>query len=106
MSTPYNLDEQAAESFPFILGGNNYEMRYPTTEELQNVPTQVDTSAMSDAEKIAANRAYNDKMNEYFYEFISPVGEAPSIEDALKVANVLTLRHFAAMMKTELSLEG
>lgn len=106
MSNVYNLDEQVTESFPFVVGGHSYEFRYPTTEELDDVPQAPDTKDLSDGDKLIANKQYGEKLNAYFYGFIKPVGDAPAVEEVLKKANVLTLRHFGAMIKTELSLEA
>lgn len=101
----YNLDEQAAESFPFTLKGHQYEMRYPTTEELEDVPQAPDTTKLDDAQKLKANKDYTEKLNAYFYGFIKCADDGPAVEEALKKANILTLRHFAVMIKTELSLD-
>src|SRR5437867_9010791 len=74
----YNFDEGTTpEYFEFILGGQNYRVRYPTTEEIEKV-----------SDLIA-----EDKQNEimdYIYSFIAPVNkEAPSIKDALKNKSIL-----------------
>lgn len=90
MSSNYNLDEQSSEYFEFTLNGFVYQMKYPTTEEIEKIELIKDEK----------------KQAEWFYEFISSKDEkAPSIGDTLKKSNVSILRNFNIMLKAEFSLE-
>jgi hypothetical protein len=86
MSNNYDLDQDGVESFRFKLGGNEYDMRYPTTEEIQSAQKMKDEDAKT----------------KWVYTFITPVVEAsPPIEEALKKVNVKVLQKFNHMIKTE-----
>lgn len=70
----YNFDQGSLpDYFEFIVGGHQYRMRYPTTEELEK----------------AVNMDAKD-VTDYQYSFITPVNEdAPSIRDNLKDKHVM-----------------
>ena len=86
MTNPiHNLDEDAAEYFEFILGGHTYKMRYPTTEDVEA------------ADKLSTD----EEKKAWMYSFIAPVGEAPSIDEALKKSNIKVVRNFNTMISTE-----
>lgn len=87
----YNLDEQTEESFDFTLGGHDYQMRYPTTEEI-----------------LAATKIKGEEAQmEWMYSFISSADEAaPAIKDVLGGVNVKKLQRFNQMVKTEFGVEG
>ena len=89
MST-HNLDEGATDSFEFVMGGHTYSMRYPNTEEI------------AEAEKLSKE---TDKQVQWFYSFITPVGKGPSIEDAMKKANIKLVKRFNKMVADEFSAE-
>lgn len=101
----YNLDD-TPESFSFTLKGNDYQMRYPNTEELEELPKAPDTKDMPEDAKQLALKEHGEKMNAYFFAFITPVKpDAPSIEDVLKKATTKVLQRFGVMIKEELSIE-
>lgn len=81
----YNLDEDAAEHFEFILQGNKYRMRYPTTEEIEQ------------ADKLETDEQKNDVV----YEYISPVDNAPPVREVLKKVNIKVVKKFNQMVRTE-----
>jgi hypothetical protein len=89
--TNYNLDEDATEFFPFTLGGKEYKMRYPTTEEVEK-----SRSIKTDEKRV-----------EWLYSFIEPVTEgAPPVRDVLKAKNIKVLQKFNKMILTEFSETG
>jgi hypothetical protein len=87
----YNLDEQIEESFEFTLAGHNYQMKYPTTEEI-----------------LAASKIKGEEAQmEWMYGFITSSDEAaPLIKDVLGKVNVKKLQRFNEMVKTEFGVEG
>lgn len=88
MTNTHNLDENASEFFEFILGGNNYRMRYPNAEEAE------------EAQKLENE----EKRTEWLYNFIEPVSkEAPPIREALKKINVKKMVKFNQMVISEFS---
>lgn len=94
----YNLDQQAgeAESFDFILGGNTYHFRYPTTEEVNELTKLKNPNGTIDV----------DKMMKTIYTFITPAtAEAPGIEGVVNSSNIRKFKEFQRMMLTELGLQ-
>lgn len=92
MST-YNLNDNVAESFEFILGGFTYKMKYPTVEETEAVQ-----AVLQEAEKSKDTS----KVLEQMYQFISSDNkEAPAIGDILKKQSIKVIQNFNEMIKTE-----
>jgi len=92
MST-YNLNDNVAESFEFILGGFTYKMKYPTVEETEAVQ-----AVLQEAEKSQDTS----KVLEQMYQFISSDNkEAPAIGDILKKQSIKVIQNFNEMIKTE-----
>lgn len=85
----YNLDENIEEYFEFIVGGNTYKMKYPTTDELE-VIQKIDDQT---------------KQGEAMLGFISAVTEdAPDILEAMKDKNVQVTKRFRDMIATEIGM--
>lgn len=85
MNQIHNLDEDSAEYFEFILKGNSYRMRYPTTEEIE----------------VASKLKTDEEKNKAVFDYITPVNDAPPIQDVLKQSNIKIYRKFNDMVKTE-----
>lgn len=82
----YDLDSGVEEGFNFVLGGNTYFMRYPTTEEVEEM--QKEKNPQKQAERM--------------FEFAVPVDQdAPSLKEALKSKNVKVLKKFSEMIAVE-----
>lgn len=85
----YNLDENIAEYFEFIVGGNTYKMKYPTTDELEVIQKIKDQT----------------KQGEAMLDFISVVTEgAPDILTAMKDKNVQVTKRFRDMIAAEIGM--
>lgn len=94
----YNLDtaDNQPESFDFILGGNTYHFRYPTTEEVAELAKLRQADGTPDADQIM----------KAVYAFISPADQsAPSVEEALNKSRIQKFREFQHMMIVELGLQ-
>lgn len=104
MST-YNLTDNVNETFEFSLRDKKYTMKYPTTDELENV--QKLNQELADAEdakdKERAERAA-EQVEGLLYGFIQPVGHETTIKEALKNENIRVLKNFNTMIRTEISL--
>lgn len=88
----YNLDEDTQESFKFEVGGNTYQMRYPTTEEMMD---------MRERALKQKDRPLIEQMRET-YAYITPVTEgAPPIEEVMNGKSVKVLKNFNNMIKAE-----
>lgn len=84
--TPHNLDQDDQEFFEFVVDGKRYQMRYPTTEEIEQ------------SQKIESN----EKKTEWLYGFITSLDkDAPAIAQVLKKKNVKFLQRFNQMVITE-----
>lgn len=90
MTDPINLDtETDQEFFEFIVDGNNYRMRYPTTEEVEGAQKLKDDENKAD----------------WLYSFIQPVNkESQPIKEVLKKKNIKFLKRFNEMVTTEFGL--
>lgn len=89
MTDPYKLDAEA-EFFTFTLGGHEYKMRYPTTEEVE--AAQKDYNPEKDVSKIS----------KWMYSFIDPVSkDAPDFKDAINKSSIKVLSRFNQMIETE-----
>lgn len=88
MDSIRDLDAETPESFTFRLGGFQYSMRYPTTEEVVEIAKEVD----------------EEKVSEKIYGLISPSEGAPAIKEALEKGQVNKVRAFLEMVRKEVSL--
>lgn len=91
MSNEYtDLDKDVEEGFRFKLGGNLYFMRFPTTEELEEI------------QKIGDEL----KQTEALFELAKPEDEkAPSLKEALKKKNVKVLQKFRDLLVSQIGAE-
>lgn len=107
MSSYKDLTDNVDESFDFVLRGNKYTMRYPTTEELddiQRLSTEMDGVDTTTPEGREKAKEINDKLADAMYQFITPVEHETSIREAMSKENVKVLRNFNTMIKTELAV--
>lgn len=89
----HDLDADQQEYFTFKLGGHQYKMRYPTTDEMEESLKFKD---------IADKKVANDEATSWVAKFISSdESEAPDIKTALKSVNARTMRFFNKMIKEE-----
>ncbi len=87
----YNLDTDVSEYFEFILKGNTYRFRYPTTREL----TEFSNLDEKDTDK---------KVKEFIGKYVTPVDDkSPEIVELLNSLNIKYWVKFSEMIKTELA---
>jgi len=103
----YNLSDNVQDSFTFDLQGHKYEVRYPITEEVENIQqlyAQIEEAANNkDVEEV---KRLSKQLEDLLYGFITPQGEnTPPIQKALSKANVPTMRNFNKMIRTELAIQ-
>jgi hypothetical protein len=101
----YNLTDNVNDSFEFELRGKKFQMKYPTTDELEKVQklNQELVEADEAKDKARVDRA-NEQLEGTLYGFISPVGHDVTIKEALKAENIKVLKNFNTMIRTEISL--
>ena len=99
----YNLTDNVNDGFNFDVRGKVFFMKYPTTEEIEelNRMTEESKSSAKDGE---VSLEENQKVQEYMYSFITPVDHDTPIRDAMKTENLKVLQRFNAMVKAEFSV--
>ena len=91
-NTLHNLDDHS-EYFEFILLGNTYKFRYPTTEEVVAFKKLVDSKKATDEEQLA-----------WIFQFIKPETDgAQSITEVATKMTVKQQRLFMEMVVSELT---
>ena len=82
----HNLDEQS-EYFEFILSGNTYKFRYPTTEEIAEMKKLMDGEKIDEQAQI-----------DWFLQFVEG---KPSIADVFPGITIKQQQNFMNMIMTE-----
>lgn len=101
----WNLSDNVNEEFEFEIRGLRYTMRYPRTEELEQAQQlNADLSAAQDEKRTDDVKAISGKLEDFLYEFITPLGHETTIKAALAKENIKVMRNFNNMIKTEISL--
>ncbi len=101
----YNLTDNVNETFEFQLRDMKFEMKYPTTDELEKVQKLNQELAEADEAKDKTRvERVNEQLEGLLYSFITPVGHETAIKDALKKENIRVLKNFNTMIRTEISL--
>lgn len=96
MNQPYDLDSGISEYFEFILKGNTYRFRYPTTRELEEF-TGLDLR----------DEKSNNVAKDFLIKFVEKVNEkSPEFKDIIDDMSVKYWNRFNDMVKTELSSDG
>ena len=90
MSNNYNFDEIQDESPEIILGGQKYQLKYPTIEELEKIQELKTDEERTDA----------------IYSFVQKTEEKqPEFRDVLKKSNIKVMIAFTNMIKKEFGVE-
>lgn len=103
MSSRVNLNDNLAEAFPFTIGGKDYDLKYPTLEELE--PIQELTAQRNELGDGADTKELDAKLEEAFYALIVPVGHDTPIQDVLKKQPFNVVKAFNKMLTEQLSAE-
>ncbi len=85
----HNLDENLGDSFEFILEGNKYSMRYPSSIELRKILEEKDEKTLVDK----------------LLGYITSGEGSPSFQEALDNSNVRKSKRFLKMVREELTSE-
>lgn len=103
MSTRLNLNDNVSDVFQFTIGGLDYDLKYPTLEELE--PIQELNKEKESLGEGADTSAIDKKMEEAFYSLIVPVGHETPIRDILKKQPYPVVKKFNEMITSQLSAE-
>jgi len=105
-SSRINLNDNVNEYFPFTIGGVDFDLKYPTLEELEPIQTINGEREKAVSEKNTAKVAELDKkLEETFYSFIKPVDGATNIQDILKKQPFPVVKAFNKMIQEQLSAD-
>lgn len=99
----YNLTDNVNDGFKFDIRGKVFFMKYPTTDEIEELQKMTDESkaASTSGETTLEEQQ---KVQEYMYSFISPVEHETPIREAMKSENLKVLQRFNQMVKSEFSI--
>lgn len=103
----YNLTDNVATSWNFMLGELEYNFRYPTTREMKAIG-QLNADLKKLVEDKATDEVIAEKGKESekkMDELVTPVGHENAIGDVLEDQPINVVRNFRSMMAKELSLE-
>lgn len=109
MSSRKNLNDNVESTFPFSIGGYDYDLKYPTIEELepiQEINIERDKlSGKDDEESKAKLKGLDEQLENQFYKFIVPVNpDQPEIRDLLKKQPFPVVKAFNQMISEQFSM--
>ena len=106
MASKYNLNDNVNESFAFNVGGLEWTMLYPLTEELEEIEDMyIKIKEFSEEKRKEEAQEVADKLNDKLYGLISPVEHDNNIREVMKKQNVRVLRNFNKMVAAELAIQ-
>lgn len=89
MSSVHNLDDGVSEAFEFVLEGHHYLMKYPTTDDMDEIAKETD----------------NDKVNKKLYSYITAVSkDSPKFSDLIRRVSIKKGSRFIAMLQEEIKM--
>lgn len=103
MSSRVNLNDNVSDVFQFTIGGLDYDLKYPTLEELE--PIQALNKERAELGEDGDTSAVDKKLEEAFYSLIIPVGHNTPIQDILKKQPFPVVKNFNDMIAKQLSAE-
>ena len=99
----YNLTDNVNDGFKFDIRGKVFFMKYPTTEEIEELQKMSEETKKS-SDNGTASYEDSQEVQEYMYQFITPVDHEVDIREALKTENLKVLQRFNSMVKAEFSI--
>lgn len=106
MSSRVNLNDNTSDRFEFSIGGLDYDLKYPTLEQLEpmtdlfNQREVVEDSG--DTEKL---RELDEQISDKMYSMIIPVGHTTPIRETLNKQPYPVVKAFNKMLTEQLSAE-
>lgn len=112
MSSRANLNDNTNERYEFTIGGLDYDLKYPTLEEIEPIQDLIAKSnriekdtQLSEEERETKLKAVRDEMEGAMYALIVPVGHDTPIKETLNKQPFPVVKKFNAMMSEQLSAE-
>ena len=106
MSSRLNLNDNVDSTFPFTVGGLDYDLKYPTLDELKPF-TELSNArevAVKDGDTEEISRIDNEMTN-VFYSLITPVGHETPIKETLSSQPLPVIKAFNKMVSEQLAAE-
>lgn len=103
MSSRLNLNDNVSDAFQFTIGGLDYDLKYPTLEELE--PIQALNKERADLGDEGDTSEVDKKLEDAFYALIIPVGHETPIREILKKQPFPVVKKFNEMIAKQLSAE-
>lgn len=103
MSSRVNLNDNVSDRFEFSVGGLDYDLVYPSLNEIEPITNLYQERDETDDEK--KKKEIEEKLSEALYSLIVPVGHNTPIEDTLKAQPFPVIKAFNEMISKQLSAE-
>ena len=99
-----NLNDNVNDHFEFTLGGVDFNLKYPSLEELEPVSQLNSERAEAEAKKDTAKvKEIEEKLTEAFYGLITAVDGKSDIAEVLKKQPFPVVKKFNEMISEQLS---
>lgn len=112
MSSRLNLNDNTNERFEFTIGGKDYDLKYPTLEEIEPIQDLIKKStkiendkSLSDEDRNKALDGVREEMEKAMYSMVEPVGHTVPIKETLAKQPFPVVKAFNKMMNEQLSAE-
>lgn len=106
MSARQNLNDNVNPTFPFTVGGVDFDLKYPTLEELEPInQINVERNQAQANGNLAKVAELDKKLEEVFYGFIVPVDGTSDIQEVLKKQPFPVIKAFSKMVKEQLAVD-
>lgn len=112
MSSRVNLNDNTNDKFEFTIGGLDYDLKYPTLEEIEPIQALIKENSaienndkLSSEEKEKALETVREKMEKAMYSMVAPVGHTVPIKETLSKQPFPVVKAFNKMMNEQLSAE-
>lgn len=112
MSSRLNLNDNTNTKFEFTVGGLDYDLNYPTLEDLEPIQDKFkelrraqNNEGLAESERDAAVERITDEAQGLIYAMIVPVGHNTPIEETIAKQPYPVVKAFNKMMNEQLAAE-
>lgn len=106
MNPRTNLNDNVNTSYGFSVGGFDFDLKYPTLEELEPInKISQDREKAVRAENTELVAELDKQLEETFYGFITCTDGVTKIQDVLKKQPFPVVKAFNKMVQTQLSVD-
>lgn len=109
MSSRINLNDSVADRFEFTVGGLDYDLVYPSLEELEPAQELINKHRVLEKqdtpESVQELTEIESQMNDAIYALIKPVGHDTPIKDTLRKQPYPVVQAFNKTITEQLSAE-